>query len=134
MLDVEAKKITHKDFQNLLVRCKLVRQERSSQDERWVRFYSKFKDVIGDNPQVLTAVLFFLTLSASQSTAEAQQRHVVEAIGNLFTDKTSSGAMLSSSDTKFIVQTIVRLCLILLPQYANDFPSTDKRAMNAFLF
>ena len=117
-------------------------------DERWTRFYSKFIVIEGTGRTARYSLV--PTLVALIFLAQGNADEKAHAIGELFSEHRfmQSAAsvssenrpsldgrlsnqyretMLSNDQLKCILTIFVNIALILLPLYASDYPSIDKR-------
>ena len=111
-------------------------------DERWTRFYSKFVVVEGSGRQskyslvpTLVALIFLSQGNSDQKAvaiAELFSEHkFLGSVMGSFRDSVGSNQLkeiaLTSEQLKCILTIFVNISLILLPLYASDYPSIDKR-------
>ena len=137
------------EFSHLLAKSKLLKDDFPMTDERWTRFYSKFIVIEGSSENARYSLV--PTLVALIFLAQGNSEEKAAAIGELFSehhfmqsrngtissenrpsqDGRMSGqlrdSVLSRDQLRCILTIFINIALILLPLYASDYPSIDKR-------
>lgn len=149
------KDLTKKEFSNLLASQKLLKDDYPRTDERWADFYSKFividetKKKVAKSEMDLDAKYALIpTIIALIFLAQGNAENKAKTIGELFSehsfyqpgianvnkkhlDPTLEGHLaetfITPQQLRCIVSIFVNLALVLLPLYAVDYPSVDKR-------